>query len=78
MSELKKREEIAAEARAILRSFAERLEKVTFKEKKQKKSVGGYREEGSARAPESSFREAMFANAPLKSEDFILAEKKKW
>jgi Asp-tRNA(Asn)/Glu-tRNA(Gln) amidotransferase C subunit len=71
-------EKIRKEAREILDKFAKELEGVELKERKDKKEVGGVREEGSGGEGSSDFRKRMFANAPNKEGDFIVAEKKKW
>jgi hypothetical protein len=73
-----KREEIKKEAKQILSKFAKSLEKVKLKEKKEKKEVGGFREEGEPGKPNADFRKRMFENAPNKDEDCIITEKKEW
>lgn len=74
----KKVEEIKAGARDILEGFARALESVKSKGEKIKKLREGYRSEGFGAKADSSFREGMFANAPEKKGDCIIAEKKKW
>ena len=73
-----KREDIRKEAKQILEKFAKSLEKVKLKEKKEKKEVGGFREEGSGFKGSEDFRKRMFDNAPNKDEECIIAEKKEW
>ena len=71
-------EKIRREAKAILDKFAKELESVELKDKKEKREVGGTREEGKGGEEVSDFRKRMFENAPSKEGDFIVAEKKKW
>lgn len=72
------REKIREEAKEILEKFGASLSKVKLKEKKEKKSLGGFREEGNGEKGDADFRKRMFENAPNKNEDSIIAEKKKW
>lgn len=58
--------------------FAKALEKVKVSPKKEKKKVGGFREEGEGLEAEPDFRKRFFANAPKTEGDFIIAEKKSW
>ena len=74
----KQKEQIREQAKEILDSFARALEKVKVKEEKVKKAVGGYRKEGAGQECDNDFRDRMFANAPEKEGDCIIAEKKKW
>jgi len=84
----KQKEAIKKQAEDLLEKFGKKLESVKFKDKVEKKDVVGFREEATtfnkgSRSPNSqdsneSFRKRMFANAPEKNEDFILAEKKSW
>ncbi len=74
----KEKEKIRLRAKAILDDFAASLEKVEIKKEKIKKGVGGYRKEGVGQKYDKEFRETMFANAPEKEGDCIIAEKKKW
>ncbi len=73
-----KKEAIRKEAQEILKKFAASLEKVKFKEKEEKKEVGGFRKEGAGAKGNEDFRKRMFDNAPNKNEDCIIAEKKEW
>lgn len=74
----KKKAEVEKEARAILDKFGKALSKVKLKEKKGKEGLSGFRKEGTGDKENRNFRERMFANAPKKEGDFIIAEKKKW
>ena len=73
-----KKAEIEKEAREILEKFGKSLDKVKFKQKDLKETIGGFREEGSGEKGNPEFRKRMFENAQEKDEDFIIAEKKKW
>jgi len=73
-----KREEIRKGAKKILDNFAKTLEGVKLSEKKEVAGVGGFRVEGEGKKGNEEFRKAMFANAPNKNEDNLIAEKKKW
>ena len=72
------RVKIQKEAQEILKKFSIALEKVKIDKKERKDILGGFREEGKGRKSDEDFRERMFANAPQKSDDCIVAEKKKW
>lgn len=72
------REKISKEAKNLLEKFGKKLESVKLKEKKENKEVGGFRVEGKGNSSDSNFRKRVFANAPEKNEDFIIAEKKSW
>ncbi|MEK6850886.1 MAG: hypothetical protein AABX85_04900 [Nanoarchaeota archaeon] len=72
------REEIRIEAKRIIDNFASALEKVKIKEKKGKKEISGFREEGNGKKGDSEFRKKMFANAANKNQDNIIAETKSW
>ncbi len=74
----KQKEQIRKQAKEILDSFARALEKIKVKEEKVKKVVGGYRKEGTGQKCDGDFHDRMFANAPEKEGDCIIAEKKKW
>ena len=79
MIDEKKRQEIEKQAEEILRKFSESLKKVKIDNKKEgKKEVGGFRKEGEGEKGDEDFRERMFANAPNKEGDAIVAEKKSW
>ena len=74
----KKREEIRLGAKKILDEFNSTLGSVKFNEKKIKSEVGGFRKQTDGMVGNREFRERMFANAPNKDGDFIIAESKKW
>jgi Asp-tRNA(Asn)/Glu-tRNA(Gln) amidotransferase C subunit len=80
MAELseKEKEKIKVQSKKILDGFSNALSKVRLEKKEFKKPLGGFREEGAGKAPGSDFREAMFANAPNKNKDCLIAEKKSW
>lgn len=74
----KEREEINKQVKKIVNDFSKQLEKV--KEKIVEENV---EEEKNQRVEDDVGcneidREIMFDNAPDKSEDFIIAERKKW
>ena len=71
---------IRKEAKALIDDFASALEKVKFKEKKEKKEEGGFRGEREIGKEKTdlSFRKTMFENAPNTQRDCVVAEKKKW
>ena len=74
----KEREAIRKEAKKILDNFAKALSKVKVREKKLKKELGGFREEGEGKICDPLFKKTMLANAPETDGDYIVAEKKKW
>ena len=74
----KEREAIGKQAEKLLEKFGKSLESVKLKEKEVRKVEGGFRVEGNGNTPNLEFRKRMFANAPQKNEDSILAEKKSW
>lgn len=69
---------IQRQAKKILDEFASSLGKITLAEKRIKRDVGGFREEGAGKSADERFRRAMFANAPKTEGDFLISEKKKW
>ncbi len=73
-----KKEEIKKEAGEILKKFSRAIGKVSLKGKELKREIGGFRKENEPLPGDSDFRERMFANAPNKEGDCIVAEKKKW
>ena len=73
-----KKEEIKKQSKTILSNFAKSLEKVKLKGKKEKKELGGFREEGEPSRQDSDFRKRMFDNASNKDEECIIAERAKW
>ncbi len=74
-----KKAEIHAEVHTLLKTFAKTLDKLPVKKTIKQEAVGlGMREEGARPSTPSGFRERMFANAPHKNNDFIIAEKGAW
>jgi len=73
-----KKAEIEKQVRDILDKFGKSLGKVKLNGDKGEKKLGGFRKEGKGANIDSDFKERMFANAPKKEEDYILAETKKW
>jgi hypothetical protein len=71
-------EKIRKEAKEMLDKFASALDDIDIDIKSEKREEGGFREEGSGESSDSDFRDSMFANAPEKDGDCIVAEKKKW
>ena len=75
----KEKEEIRKEAKKLLDSFSEELSKIRVPEGEPSlEREKSEREEGEGEDPEEGFRERMLDNAPNKSSDFVIAEKKKW
>ena len=76
----KEMDSIRREAKAVIDNFSKSLERVS----KEKLSDSGVereefeRVEGQGKVCDESFRDLMFKNAPEKSQDFIIAEKKVW
>lgn len=71
--------QIQIQAKKIIDNFALSLSKVKSEEKSKKRNiVSGFREEGSSKKKDGNFREKMFANAPQKLGDNIIAETKEW
>ena len=73
-----KRGKIEKEAREILKKFSSALAKVKIPKMEAKKEVGGFREEREGKKGDEEFKRRMFANAPEKDGDYIIAEKKTW
>jgi len=72
-------EEIKSGAKKIIDSFSEKLSKVKVPDKEPVIKRKEYeRKEGKGEECDIDFKRIMFENAPNKSGDFILAEKKKW
>jgi hypothetical protein len=72
------KERVRKQAQDLLEDFGKKLESVKLKQKEVKGIEGGFRIEQEGNKPNSDFRKRMFANAPEKNEDNILAEKKSW
>ena len=87
----KKREEIREESKKLLDKFSKALKEVKVATQKGTSESNvlrdrDLREEGvppgmsseEGKVCDDYFREVMFENAPQKSKDFIIAEKKSW
>lgn len=68
---------IRAEARALLQRFGATLDRVKTIPASSR-VAGPLREEGKGVSCDATFRELMFANAPHKNTDCIIAEKARW
>ncbi len=75
----KEKQEIKEQAKGIMDSFSRKLSKI---DKKMAEPLierdKGEREEGVGLVCDNEFRKIMFENAPVKNDDFIIAEKKSW
>jgi len=72
-------EDIKSGAKKIIDSFSEKLSKVHVLDKEPVIKRKEYeRKEGNGQECDNNFKKIMFENAPNKSGDFILAERKKW
>ena len=73
------KEKIREEARALLESFAKKLEKIRLPDEKKEKVLknSGMREEGQGEETNSDFKKRFLDNAPSVEDDKIVAEKKK-
>lgn len=71
-------EKYKEEAKEIMDKFVKALEKVSIEQENFVERDEDRRVEEAGESSDNSFREIMFLNAPLKKEDFIIAEKKKW
>lgn len=74
--EEKRKEQIRKEARGILDKFGKSLSKVPEVKVVNRSEGEGVREGGEK--CDADFRERLFANAPAKKGDFILAERASW
>lgn len=75
----KEKESIKKQAKGIMDKFSNKLSNVGKKLPEPLIRRDEFeREENEGKESNSDFRERMFANAPRKNKDFILAEKKKW
>jgi hypothetical protein len=72
------KEGIKVEAQALLKRFGDRLAKLDLKEPIVNSKESGMRRMGKNTVSVSGFREKIFANAPQKEGNFIIAERKKW
>ena len=73
----KETEQIKSETKKLLDKFSLGLSKIKSEESNVERDEDR-RKEGEGKIGEENFRKIMFENAPVKNEDFILAEKKKW
>ena len=73
------KEKIKKQAKEIMDKFSEKLSSVSEETPDSVIDRKEFeREEKDGKETDSDFRERMFANAPKKNKDFIIAEKKKW
>ncbi len=72
------RVKIQKEVQELLKKFSVTLGKIKIEKKEKAEVVGGFREEGKEVSGDEDFRRRMFANAPVKDDNCIIAEKKKW
>ncbi len=73
-----KRAEIGMQAQQILKKFGDSFAEIELFEQEIHTKTSGFRKEGSGSKADDEFREMVFVNAPEKTGDFIIAEKKKW
>ena len=70
---------IKREAKRIMDSFSKKLAKVDEKIPEPLIERDDFeREEGNSKENDEDFRKIILENAPVKNDDFIIAEKKKW
>jgi Asp-tRNA(Asn)/Glu-tRNA(Gln) amidotransferase C subunit len=73
------KERIRRDAKKIIDSFSEKISKIRVSEEEPTVRRKDFeRVDGNGEECDNVFKKIMFENAPNKSEDFILAEKKKW
>lgn len=73
------KDKIKRDAKKMIDSFSEKISRVKVSEEEPNVRRKEFeREEGNGRECDTEFKKIMFENAPNKSGDFILAEKKKW
>jgi len=74
------KEKIKKEAKSIMDSFSEKLNKIDSKKLEDPliEREDFERNEGEGKEEDKDFRERMFDNTPNKNKDFIIAEKKGW
>ncbi len=73
------KERIRRDAKKIIDSFSEKISKIKVPDEEPiVKRKEFERIEGNGEECDNDFKKIMFENAPNKSGDFILAEKKKW
>jgi len=73
----KETEQIRNETKKLLDKFSLALSKIKSEESNVERDQDR-RKEGEGKIGDERFRKIMFENAPVKSEEFIIAEKKKW
>jgi len=73
----KETEQIKSETKKLLEKFSIALSKIKSEESNVERDQDR-RKGGEGKMGDESFRKIMFENAPAKSDEFILAEKKKW
>ena len=73
----KETEQIKNETKKLLDKFSLALSKIKSEESNVERDQDR-RKEGEGKIGDERFRKIMFENAPVKSEEFIIAEKKKW
>jgi predicted Asp-tRNA(Asn)/Glu-tRNA(Gln) amidotransferase subunit C len=76
--EEKEIEDIKKETKKLLDEFSKALSSVKADEESNVEREEDRRDEGEGKNCDSEFRKIMLENAPNKSEDFIIAEKKTW
>lgn len=74
-----KKNKIKEQAKKMLDSFSEKISKVKILDEEPIIERKEYeREEKNGKDCDINFKKIMFENAPNKSDQFIIAEKKKW
>jgi len=75
----KEKEDIKNQAKAIMDSFSKKLERINKKtEEPIIEREKGERQEAQGKETNEQFKKAILDNAPEKSKDFIIAERKGW
>lgn len=74
----KETEILRTETKKLLDKFSKALDSVKSSEEWNVERESDRRKDGSGAVCDKEFRKIMLNNAPNKSEDFIIAEKKKW
>lgn len=78
LSEAEK-EQVRLQAKQILDDFSKALAKIEVRSAVSKEEADcGFRKEGKGNGVNKDFIERVFFNAPLKSDNCIIAEKKTW
>ena len=73
----KETEQIKGETKKLLEKFSLALSKIKSEESNVERDEDR-RKEGEGKIGDEGFRKIMLENAPLKNEEFIIAEKKEW